>query len=989
MRNSYLMFFLFILFLSLQITARAEYSTDAIAVWSENDMVKYSVYGHDPPVPLPIGNITEWNWWSLDGVIPGNLSNGYFPNIAFSREGWAMAVWDYNSRIFSSRFIMGNWTVPVQAAYKAGNNMMDPAVAFDQNGAGLAVFMENSMTGTRISGRFWDGAMWTDEYAVSGFTSPSLYQMAPEIAFTASRSSDAAPKTPNKAVVVWWAHNRTVPVACQDGTRQIDIFWPYYSVWNGSGFSAPRIIPGLPAGPPYSIVPDKKMGISPDQFGNARAVWKVIFDDNPCLNIRRSEIWSAFWNGTTGQFMNSRRQGDDIDIAFTPDNNPVYGYSIASLHRNHNKLIKVFFDPQGDDIIWSEMPFGGAWSPQRSLGRGRTPEIAAHTGSPTMPLAEWTFSVYQASDNPDHQERSRNFHRDEMIQVGSSSLLNIIRQQDKNSTHRAHRSYIKSGQELVLEDIGNINSATSNQLGEFITWAEEKYPSDRSILVTSEHGLGWQGLCWDYNPVHDDPTTMKELRDGLNSAGRHFDILLMHNCLMAMIETAYEIQTSADYLGFSQETHLSFRYAYNRILQNITKDPFASSEDIAKAIVDIDKTANIGNHPDGATFSVVKTSKVANLAISVNNLAQSILNRLSANNITLLSSLARTQKMSETSFIDLYHFAEIVNRTVRDPNIRDNAVQVMYRVGDAVVKSWFDAPKTDAHGLSIFLENNSIILNALANEYNQTRFGRETRWLNFLTAFAGSSIIRVRLESIYPLLLIVRDGNGRKTGGIFSHALNGELLDCGPWAVEIPGSRYFDYGYEEECSCFRQDVFLPEDTPIFDWYVNGSLLSRQASFNLTIQLIRDDSIVFEERADNFLNPDTTFSGTFTMPNITDIDNDGIPDPTDNCPGIFNPDQLDSDNDGQGDACEAQTAFLRGDANSDSRLDIGDAIFILNYLFQNGPSPSCMDAADLNDDGAVNIADPIFLLNYQFRDGQAPPEPFPEEGTDPTTDGLSC
>jgi hypothetical protein len=35
----------------------------------------------------------------------------------------------------------------------------------------------------------------------------------------------------------------------------------------------------------------------------------------------------------------------------------------------------------------------------------------------------------------------------------------------------------------------------------------------------------------------------------------------------------------------------------------------------------------------------------------------------------------------------------------------------------------------------------------------------------------------------------------------------------------------------------------------------------------------------------------------------DTDNDGIPDDTDNCPNTYNPDQVDADGDGIGDACE--------------------------------------------------------------------------------------
>lgn len=38
-------------------------------------------------------------------------------------------------------------------------------------------------------------------------------------------------------------------------------------------------------------------------------------------------------------------------------------------------------------------------------------------------------------------------------------------------------------------------------------------------------------------------------------------------------------------------------------------------------------------------------------------------------------------------------------------------------------------------------------------------------------------------------------------------------------------------------------------------------------------------------------------------NATDPDNDGIFDPADNCPDVYNPDQQDSDGDGMGDACD--------------------------------------------------------------------------------------
>jgi glycosyltransferase involved in cell wall biosynthesis len=50
----------------------------------------------------------------------------------------------------------------------------------------------------------------------------------------------------------------------------------------------------------------------------------------------------------------------------------------------------------------------------------------------------------------------------------------------------------------------------------------------------------------------------------------------------------------------------------------------------------------------------------------------------------------------------------------------------------------------------------------------------------------------------------------------------------------------------------------------------------------------------------------------------------------------------------------KTRFKRGDANDDDLVNITDGIFVLNFLFLGGPTPTCMEAAVANDDGQVNI-----------------------------------
>lgn len=82
-------------------------------------------------------------------------------------------------------------------------------------------------------------------------------------------------------------------------------------------------------------------------------------------------------------------------------------------------------------------------------------------------------------------------------------------------------------------------------------------------------------------------------------------------------------------------------------------------------------------------------------------------------------------------------------------------------------------------------------------------------------------------------------------------------------------------------------------------------------------------------------------------------------------------------------------FIRGDANSDSAVNVADVIAILESLFVGTGPLSCPDAGDANDDGGLDISDPIAILSYLFTAGAAPAPPFPVAGVDPTADALGC
>ncbi len=87
----------------------------------------------------------------------------------------------------------------------------------------------------------------------------------------------------------------------------------------------------------------------------------------------------------------------------------------------------------------------------------------------------------------------------------------------------------------------------------------------------------------------------------------------------------------------------------------------------------------------------------------------------------------------------------------------------------------------------------------------------------------------------------------------------------------------------------------------------------------------------------------------TVLTTADCDNDGVPDPIDNCPCVFNPDQRDTDGDGIGDACDNCPTVVNKNQSDSDHDGIGDAC-------DNCPAVANANQADTDHDGIGDACD---------------------------------
>jgi hypothetical protein len=330
-----------------------------------------------------------------------------------------------------------------------------------------------------------------------------------------------------------------------------------------------------------------------------------------------------------------------------------------------------------------------------------------HTGSETPQEKIWTFMLYDAADIEDAYDPMGDF----ASRAESGADLNALVMQDTKDDS-ARIWYIGSGHAVVpVLELGEVNTGRPETLREFLEYSKREYPAGRYILAIYGHGLGWRGACLDESGGNDF-LTMEEMASAIAAAGGVDLILFPGPCLMATLESVYELRNCSSVYVASED--LSFYCWWDHPMQDIfgmlNTDPGIGNLELGAYIIeaireDSDRWSSYEWYGD-LTMSAVRTDAVSELAVKLDSLA-----------LDYSGSPGRLRECMDSTgsdlavfyeqYVDISDLAGGVLRFEQQDSTGSLLGSIRNCVGEAVLAECHGENREGAGGLSVYFPFNS------------------------------------------------------------------------------------------------------------------------------------------------------------------------------------------------------------------------------------------------------------------------------------------
>ena len=281
--------------------------------------------------------------------------------------------------------------------------------------------------------------------------------------------------------------------------------------------------------------------------------------------------------------------------------------------------------------------------------------------------------------------------------------------------------YVYDSEGLTLVDEQpSASMGESGTLEDFLRFAKENYPADRTAVVFWNHGGGSVAGA-SFDELYDyDALTLSEMYAAFSAVwepdteDQPLELVGFDTCLMATVDTAYTFCDLSRYLVASEETEPANGWYYSRWLQALADDPSMDGAALGRVICDAyyEGCEDVGTE-ENATLSVTDLSKLAPLLDAYETFGAQAL-AAAAEDPGFLSRFRREADLSENyggntreqGYTNMVDIGAIARRTVGElPAAQDvlDALEscVLYRVNGKY--------RSEATGLSCYYSYNNDI----------------------------------------------------------------------------------------------------------------------------------------------------------------------------------------------------------------------------------------------------------------------------------------
>ena len=372
---------------------------------------------------------------------------------------------------------------------------------------------------------------------------------------------------------------------------------------------------------------------------------------------------------------------------------------------------------------------------------------------------KWTFMIYEDEDFPNP------IKYDVFLRLGidfakvsnarSGKNLNVIILRD--TFHKPGKLWYvnERGGRRLLENLGEVDMGEYETLRDFVAYCKENFPAEHYFLDIFNHGAGWIGACVD-ETNNNDWLTMKEIRRALTEVGGVDIISFITPCLMATVESVYELRNCAEvYIGKQPIAYFSFQVV-GPLCDLLNKEYYLSNIDIGKKTIDFYKD-KVDVFPwsvfTGKALSAMRTDEVTDLVGVINNLSIILTNNITEYIDDIRSVVAKTEAFPtkrsgasdeykarahpEMVYIDIYDF---VNNYLKldgvNETLRGCLQEVMECINKTVIAENHTNDHPEAHGLNIYFPD-VLLRNIPEDDYTNSGldFIDNTSWDEFLIKY--------------------------------------------------------------------------------------------------------------------------------------------------------------------------------------------------------------------------------------------------------------